>query len=171
LNTDKFRLLRRAAQALSPAECEEILSSASCGVLSLCGDGGYPYGVPVNYCYSDGKITFHCAKQGHKIDAIRRCDKVSFCVIAQDDVISEKRTTAYISVIVFGRAKIIEDEASLRKIALDIGKKYSADYEEDCIAETEEYLAKGKLCCVEITAEHISGKCGREVMKERGKQE
>ena len=142
-------------------------------MLSLCGDGGYPYGVPVNHIYTGGRIAFHCAKEGHKIDAIRRNDKVSFCVIAKDDVISEKRTTAYISVIAFGRAEIIEDEARLREIAGRIGKKFSGDYPDDCRAEIEETISKGTLCCVEITVEHMTGKCGLEILKERnsdGKQ-
>ncbi len=159
--------MRRIKQALSREECESILSSASCGVLSLCGDGGYPYGVPVNHCYENGKITFHCAKQGHKTDAIKRCGKVSFCVIARDDVISEKRTTAYISVIAFGTAHIVEDEARLREIAGNIGKKFSGDYPDDCLAETEETIRNNTLCCVEITVEHMTGKCGLEVLRER----
>ena len=172
-NCFDFRPLRREKQALSKEECEQILKDASCGVLSLCGDGGYPYGVPVNHYYSDGRIFFHFAKEGHKIDAIRKNDKVSFCVIAKDDVISEKRTTAYISVIAFGRAEIIEDEDRLREAADNIGKKFSGDYPDDCKAEIDETINKGTLCCVEIKVEHLSGKCGLEVLKERnsdGKQ-
>ena len=78
-----FRPMRRHNQQLSQAECVEILKTEPRGVLSLIGDGGYPYGVPLDhwYCEEDGKIYFHCGKQGHKIDAIRRCDKASFCLM------------------------------------------------------------------------------------------
>lgn len=79
-----FRLMRRGRQALPPKECREILSRGTCGVLSVLGDGGYPYGVPLSYVYDGESIYFHCAKEGHKLDAIRQNDKVSFCVVGQD---------------------------------------------------------------------------------------
>ena len=76
------------------------------GVLALAGDNGYPYALPISYVYSDGKIYFHSAKSGHKIDAVKRCEKASFCVIAEDNIIPEEYTTYYKSVIVFGKLKI-----------------------------------------------------------------
>ncbi len=168
-NKEKFRPLRRSGQALSREECEEILASQPTGILAVTGDGGYPYTVPVNHIYSGGRIFFHCATQGHKIDAIRADSRVSFCVIAKDDVVPEKQTTAYISVIVFGRARIIEDDDELRRVALEIGRKFAAGYRAECEKETEDYIARGKLCCVEILPEHISGKAGREIFKARQK--
>ena len=170
-----FREMRRIKQALSEGECVKILKEEKRGVLAVSGDGGYPYAVPMNFRYDEEEnaIYFHSAQKGHKIDAIRKNDKVSFCVIAKDDVISEKRTTAYISVIAFGRAEIIEDEDRLREAADNIGKKFSGEYPDDCKAEIDETINKGNLCCVEIKVEHLSGKCGLEVLKERnsdGKQ-
>lgn len=150
-------------------ECEQILRDATSGVLAVYGDGGYPYAVPVSHVYEDGKILFHCAKEGHKIDAIRRNEKVSFCVIAQDEVMPKERTTAFISVIVFGRAHIIDDEAGLRRIARMIGKKFSADSPEECEKETNEVIAANRMYCVEISVDHISGKCGRQVLLKRAK--
>lgn len=162
-----IREMRRKAQQLSQEECVEILNNATSGVLAVYGDDGYPYTVPVSHAYSAGKIVFHCAKEGHKIDAIRRNDKVSFCVIAQDDVMPKERTTAYISVIAFGRAEIIDDEAGLRRIAGLIGEKFSADYPEECKQETEDVIAANRMYCVEITIDHLTGKCGRQVLLQR----
>lgn len=164
-----FREMRRKGQQLSREECEDILKNASCGVLGVHGDDGYPYTVPVNHVYEEGKIVFHCAKQGHKIDAIRSNDKVSFTVVAQDTVIPKKRTTAYISVIAFGRAKIVDDEAGLRHIAKLVGDKYAPDYPEACQKETDEVIAANRMYCVEIEVEHMTGKCGLEVLKARRK--
>jgi nitroimidazol reductase NimA-like FMN-containing flavoprotein (pyridoxamine 5'-phosphate oxidase superfamily) len=162
-----FREMRRKAQQLSEEECIEILKRATSGVLAVYGDDGYPYAVPVSHVYYDGKIAFHCAKDGHKIDAIRRNGKVSFCVIAQDEVMPKERTTAFISVIAFGKARIIEDEAGLRKIAGMVGEKFSADYPEECRKETDEVIAANRMYCVEITVEHMTGKCGKEVLLRR----
>jgi nitroimidazol reductase NimA-like FMN-containing flavoprotein (pyridoxamine 5'-phosphate oxidase superfamily) len=162
-----FRTMRRFRQQLTHEECERILAGATSGVLALSGDDGYPYAVPLSHVYQDGKLYFHCAKEGHKIDAIRRNDKVSFCVIAQDEVIPSKRTTAYISVIAFGRAVIVDDEPGLRRIAGLIGEKFSADYPEDCRTETEQMIAADRMYCLEITVEHLTGKCGLEVLRTR----
>ena len=162
-----FREMRRKAQQLSRGECERILSEASCGVLAVTGDGGYPYAVPVNHVYRDGRIAFHCAKQGHKIDAVRASDKVSFCVIAADEVIPGERTTAYVSVIAFGRARILEKEEELRPVCEAIGEKFCPQHLEACREETDQVLAAGGMYAVEIEVEHLSGKCGREVLKRR----
>jgi nitroimidazol reductase NimA-like FMN-containing flavoprotein (pyridoxamine 5'-phosphate oxidase superfamily) len=77
-----FRKMRRFKQQVSEAECIDILKSTKRGVLSVIGDDGYPYGMPINhyYCEEDGKLYFHGAKAGHKIDAIKSCDKASYCV-------------------------------------------------------------------------------------------
>ncbi len=164
-----FRPLRRPKQALPLQECEEILNKSHYGILSLTGDDGYPYGVPVNHVYLDGKIAFHCAASGHKLDAIRSCDKVSYCVVWKDDVSAERQATDYISVIVFGRASLVEDDEGKRRICEAIGEKFAPAYMKECRDETEMYLKRGGLSCVEITIEHMTGKCGLYVMQERNK--
>ena len=105
-----FREMRRKRQQLSPAECEEILRRGTSGVLAAEGDGGYPYAVPLSYIYEDGRLYFHCAKAGHKLDAVRRNKKVSFCVIDRDTIVLEEYTSYFRSVIVFGEMRILEDE-------------------------------------------------------------
>jgi nitroimidazol reductase NimA-like FMN-containing flavoprotein (pyridoxamine 5'-phosphate oxidase superfamily) len=82
----EFRAMRRKRQQLSEDESISILKKATSGTLALIGDGGYPYAVPISYVYADGRLYFHSALTGHKVDAIRACDKASFCVIDQDCV-------------------------------------------------------------------------------------
>ncbi len=81
-----FREMRRKKQILSNKEIIELLEKGTSGVLALLGDNEYPYAVPISYVYDNSKIYFHGAKVGHKIDAIRKCSKASFCVIAQDEI-------------------------------------------------------------------------------------
>ena len=152
-----FREMRRKGQQLSERECAEILEKSSSGVLAVSGDDGYPYAVPLSYVFSDGKIYFHCAKQGHKLDGIKKNSKVSFCVISQDNVIQSEFRTMYRSVIVFGRARILEHESEIFNSIMTLSKKYSPDIaEEEHLAEIERF--KKALCMVEITPEHITGK-------------
>ena len=91
-----FRDMRRKKQKLSYEECERILKRNTAGVLAVDGDNNYPYAVPMSYVYDSSKIYFHCAKTGHKIDAITKNEKVSFCVIDEDRIVPEEYTTYYV---------------------------------------------------------------------------
>lgn len=119
-----FREMRRKRQMLSTDECIEILNKGTSGVLALLGDNDYPYAVPISYVYCNSKIYFHGAKSGHKIDAIKKCSKASFCVIDQDNIVPEEYTTYFRSVIAFGNIHIMENETEIRKAIECLAKKY-----------------------------------------------
>ena len=109
-----FREMRRRKQELSRQEVLDVLYNGTSGVLALLGDNDYPYAVPISYVYDDGKIYFHSAKSGHKIDAIQKTEKASFCVIDKDLVVPEEYTTYFRSVIAFGKIRVIEDDREKR---------------------------------------------------------
>ncbi len=159
-----FREMRRAKQQLPQEECERILREGKTAVLALAGDDGYPYAVPVNYVYDGGRIYFHGAKAGHKLDALRRCEKLSLCVVERDDVAPERLTTDYRSVIVFGCARILENEEEIYRAAELLGLKYNPDR---AFVEREIRREWAALCCVEVTAEHITGKENGELARRR----
>lgn len=154
-----FRTMRRSAQALDEAQCREILACGSCGVLAVCGDGGYPYAVPLSYACEGERIYIHCAPEGHKLDAIAREEKVSFCVVARDDVVPEEYTTRYRSAIAFGRARILTRDKELRAGLMAICRKYAPGQDERSAREIEGAL--GRVAVVEVTIEHLSGKESR----------
>ena len=158
-----FRDMRRKRQALTQAQCQAILEQGSCGVLALSGDGGYPYAVPLSYLYHQGKLYFHCAKSGHKLDALRREPKASFCVVAQDQVAPLEYTTLYRSVIVFGRLRELEDDREKHAAIEALALKYAP---QDTPAHREEAIRRdwGPLCVLELTPEHISGKQGKDLI-------
>lgn len=160
-----FREMRRKAQAIDDNECIEVLNSATSGVLAVLGDEDYPYAVPVSFAYSDGSIYIHGAASGHRRDAVLRHDKASFCVIDTDDVIPEKRTSAYRSVIAFGRASIVEEPEEKRKALLLLGDKYSSGYEKETDEEIK--LEFNRTCITKLRIEHLSGKVGLEYNKKR----
>ena len=102
-----------------------MLQQGTSGVLSLLGDNGYPYGVPLSYVYHNGKLYFHCAQAGHKLDAIRREEKCSFCVIVQDQVVPEKYTTYFRSVIAFGKVRILENIEEKQAALEALGERFN----------------------------------------------
>lgn len=161
-----FREMRRFKQQLNEAETVEILKEGKTGILGVLGDDGYPYTVPVNYVYEDGKIYFHGAKSGHKQDAIAHCDKVSFCVIDKDDVVADELTTYFKSVIVFGRARVLETDEETFHAAEVFGLKYNEDRDRVDAEIRREWNA---LRCVEIVIEHMTGKEAIELTRARAK--
>lgn len=151
-----FREMRRKKQMLSTEECIAVLNRGTSGVLAVSGDHGYPYAVPISYVYHDSKLFFHCAKTGHKLDAIARNEKVSFCVIDQDKVTAEAFTTYFRSVIAFGKARALEDRAEKRAAIEILAAKYSPDHEQERLQEIDRTF--DHLCIIELSIEHMTGK-------------
>ena len=151
-----FREIRRKKQLLPEETALELLKRNTSGTLALLGDDGYPYAVPLSYVYLDGKLYFHSAKNGHKIDAVRNYEKASFCVIDSDQIVPEKFTTHYRSVIVFGKVRLIEDVEEMRSIAAALAMKYSGDFAEQIPDEFNAYV--NNLVIIEMTIEHMTAK-------------
>lgn len=156
--------MRRKRQLLSEKESIAVLVNGTSGVLSLLGDDGYPYGVPISYVYADNKIFFHSAKAGHKIDAIRTYNKASFCVIDQDNIVPEEYTTYFRSVIVFGKLRILADEKELREAIEKLAIKY---HPKDNAANRSKEISKelSRLYMIELSIEHMTGKEAIEIVK------
>ena len=163
-----FREMRRKKQVLSQKEVEDILHKGTSGVLALLGDNDYPYAVPISYVYDDGKVYFHSAKSGHKIDAIQRTAKASFCVIDKDLVVPEEYTTYFRSVIAFGKIRVIEDDREKRAAIEKLAIKYAP---EDTSANRDDAIRRGwkPLCILEMTIDHITGKEAIGLVKEKEK--
>ena len=159
----EFRPMRRNRQQLSTEECERILGRCTSGVLALAGDGGYPYAVPLSYVYADGAIIFHSAMQGHKVDAIRRDSRCSFCVIEKDEIRPAEFTTYFRSVIAFGRIRILEDDNEKVQALRLLGRRYSPDDEHGLQHEIDKSLDHVLLLRLDI--EHLSGKQAIELVQ------
>ncbi len=161
-----FRELRRKRQALSNEACSEILHRGTSGVLALAGDEGYPYAVPISYVYDGEKLYFHSAKAGHKLDAILREPKASFCVIDQDQIVPEEYTTYFRSVIAFGRIRILEDEEEKRAAIEKLALKYAPDDSAENRRRAIDREWK-PLCMLEMSIDHLSGKEAIELVRKR----
>ena len=161
-----FRKMRRFRQQLPMEEVQALLAQGSWGVLSLLGDGGYPYGVPLNYVYRQGKLYFHCAKKGHKLDALAREPKCCFTVVAQDQVAPEKYTTLFRSVIAFGRVRVLEGDGEKRTALEALGERFNPG--DTAGRERELRESWESVAVIEMAIEHLAGKEGLELARERG---
>ena len=158
-----FREMRRKRQQMPESEAIAILERGSHGVLAVLGDGGYPYAVPISYVYEDGKIYMHCAKSGHKLDAVRACEKASFCVVDQDEVVQAEFTSHYRSAIAFGRIREITDDAEKRRMVSLLARKYCPDLPQ---AEHDKAMERdwAPLNMLELTIVHLTAKQAKELI-------
>ena len=154
-----FRAMRRFKQQISEEECIRILQEEKRGILSMHGEDGYPYGIPMNHWYNpeNGKLYFHCAKTGHKLDAIRKNDKVSYCVYDQGFRKDGDWALNIRSVVVFCRARIVDDaEDDLRRrIAVGLCRKFTDD---EAFLQKELVNAMPRAAFLELTIDHMTGK-------------
>ena len=152
-----FRPIRRKKNEISLPAAQQLLREARRGVLAVNGDDGYPYAIPINYLYDEAaqKLYFHGAKVGHKVDALKACDKVCFTVLG-DETVREEAWAPYLqSVVVFGRCRLLESGPEALALIKRLAMKY---YPDERMAD-EEIAASGKAVQMyEITIEHLSGK-------------
>lgn len=158
----QFREMRRRRQQLSTEEAVAILQKSTAGTLALLGDNDYPYAVPLSYVYQDGRIYFHSALAGHKVDAVRKNEKASFCVVEQDDVQPKKYTTFYRSVIAFGRVHVVDDEAEKMRMARMLGNRYNPNDDVTLSRELESGLSR--MLMIRLDIEHLTGKQAIELL-------
>ncbi|MBQ6392587.1 MAG: pyridoxamine 5'-phosphate oxidase family protein [Eubacterium sp.] len=152
-----FREMMRKKQQLTEEECIEILKTELRGVLSVLGDDDYPYGMPINhyYCEEDGKLYFHGGKKGHKIDAMKRHEKASFCVYDEGFRKEGEWALNIKSVIVFGRIEFVEDREMVYRISEELSRKFTDD--EEYIKYEIRHSGPGTLMFA-LVPEHITGK-------------
>ena len=152
-----FRPLRRKKRAITDEEARELLAACKRGVFAVNGDDGYPYAIPVNYFFDTehDKIYFHGAKAGHKVDALKRDDKVCFTVYGNEHFEPGDWAPYVQSTVVFGRCHLIDDAAATEARVRELGMKYYPGKEE---VEKEIALDIKAVQLYEITIEHLTGK-------------
>ena len=152
-----FREIARKKQSLETSEIKKILNNEKRGVLSVHGENGYPYGLPINYWYNEenGCIYFHSGKTGHKIDAINNDNRASFCVYDKGYIKDGDWALNISSVIVFGRLNLVEDSEKAIEIYRKLSLKFTSDVE--YIDSEIEKFAKNTLC-YKLKPEHVTGK-------------
>ena len=152
-----FRPMLRKKQQLSEEACIEILKNEPRGVLSVHGENGYPYGMPLNhwYCEEDGRLYFHSGHRGHKIDAMHADDRVSYCVYDSGFHREDDWALTIRSVIVFGRVSIVEDTDMALNITRALSHKFTDD---EAYIDEEIRSAGGRVLVFSLTPEHMTGK-------------
>ena len=156
-----FRDMRRVDRNKGTLEGIEILKNSDVSFLSTISvDDGYPYAIPMNHVYLDGNIYYHCSKKGHKLDNIKENSKVCVSAVSEYEFVPDKFTVGYKSVVVFGKASVVEDEDEKRIVLIEVIKTYSTDY----IEAGNEYVEKlFKITdVIKVVPEKISGKASKE---------
>ena len=152
-----FRTMRRSPQALSHEEMIELLKTETRGVMSVQGDNGYPYGYPINHYYDEeaNKIYIHGATFGHRVSAVKKDPKVSYCVFG-GEYQKEGDWAKYVkSVIIFGKAELVEDADEIVRISRLLCDKFPCPPE---YVEHEIEKDAPRTLVIAINIEDMNGK-------------
>lgn len=152
-----FRPMRRPKNAIPDEQAKKLLREEKRGVIAMNGDDGYPFAIPVDYFYDEtaGKIYFHGAKSGYKVDALRRCDKVCFTVYGGETIREEAWAPYLRSVVVFGRCRLLEQSPETMALLKRFAMKY---YPEERLADEEIRQDGTAAQLFEIEIHYLSGK-------------
>lgn len=152
-----FRRMRRFKQQVSDEICRKILREEWRGVLAVHGEDGYPYALPIDFYYNEekNKIYFHCAKEGHKLDAIRADNRVSFCVYDKGFRKDGDWALNITSVIIFGKIRIIDDPEETLVTVRKFGEKFFPTQKE---LDDEILRSLARVQMLELTPDHMTGK-------------
>lgn len=156
--------MRRIKQRTSKQWAKQVLNSASTGILGMIDKEGRPYQVPLNFVLEKEHIYFHCAKQGFKIDCIQHCEHVSLCVLEKDEVLQEQFATHYGSVLVQGRATLVEKEEEKRHALQCLIDKYCPAFQKEGQKEIQKDFEHCAIIRMDIEA--TSGKVSKDRMNQ-----
>lgn len=150
-----YKKIRRKDRAIDNETAHALLNNSTYGVLSTTDENNQPYGIPLSYAVIDEEIFIHCANEGHKLDNIMSNRKVSFCVVGKTELLPDKFSTRYESVIVFGTASIIKGDKK-RTPLIALLAKYSPGHME----RGRKYIDKliNKTVVIKVSIDHITGK-------------
>lgn len=152
-----FRKIRKKQNEISVEQAKQLLINERRAVLALNGDDGYPYAVPINfwYCEADETIYFHGSRTGHKVDSLKRSDKVCLTVYGNEQIKDEPWAPFVQSAVVFGRCRLIQDQER----AVELVRQFACKYYPDKNLVEEEIAVSGKAVQMyALSVEHISGK-------------
>ena len=158
--SEKFPTMRRKDRALSEEAAVQILKDGEYGILATCGEDGQPYGVPLSYVYHDGKLYFHGAKKGHKLQNLSNSPKASFTVVGHTHVLQEAFSTAYRSAIAFGEVSPVKEAYQAEALML-LAEKYCYDNLTNAERYIQKMLGHVGVYCMEI--QHLTGKARPEM--------
>ena len=148
--------LRRRDRALDASAGLKLLDEAKWGVLATVDEAGWPYAVPVNHAVVDGTLIIHCATVGHKLANLAFNPKVSYCAVTLAETLSLELATRYVSVIVFGQAELLTDEAEKRTALRALGQRFAAGHPD--LVEGEISKDLNRTAVVRIRIERATGK-------------
>lgn len=143
---------------MNEEEIKAILCKCRYGILSMSDGKGRPYGVPMNYFYQpeDQALYFHCARKGKKLDFLKENPQVSFVAVESEQIIEEEFTTHYRSVLVEGKAHMVEEEAEKIRLLRCMCERLAPNAPERREEVIERYLPA--VCLIRLDIEQMSGK-------------
>lgn len=150
------REMHKSDRQLAMEDVKELLLKGHHGTLSVNGDDGYPYAVPVNYVYLNDAIYIHSAKYGYKIEALEKDDKVCFSAIISSNVLPSHFTAEFESVVAFGKASMVADDTEKQEVLETFITRMAPGREEAGAKMIQANFSKTAI--IKVNVESMTGK-------------
>lgn len=152
--------MRRRDRAISDAEAMRLLETCEYGILSTVGPENTPYGVPLSPVLLEGKLYFHCALTGRKVDNLRHCPQVSFAAVGPTKPIYDGGFSTYFEcVIASGTMDEVTDAEEKHRALYALAEKYLPDHMDKADGDIRKSFKATAVYC--LTIESVTGKAKR----------
>ncbi len=154
---EEFRKMRRWKQSLTEEECIEVLKTAPRGIMAFQGENGYPYAIPLNQFYdeNDGRLYFHGAREGLKLDLMAKENKVCFTVMDEGFKKPGDWALNIKSIVCLGRLETVDDHALILEQCRKLAMKFNPD---EAAAEEEVKRSGDHVNMLVMTIDRMTGK-------------
>lgn len=144
--------LRRQDRQMDVLSAVELLKNGEYGILSMITEEGEPYGIPISYAWDGEKSVYiHAAREGKKLRCIEKNNSISFCVIGRTNLMPEKFSTEYESIVLSGKVYIVGGEEERMKALLLLVEKYSPVFSTEGKEYAERSIMKTEIIRLEIS--------------------
>ena len=113
---------QRAQIAMTDAEVAEFLERSRVVTLATPGKGGQPHLTAMWYGLIDGEIWFETKAKSQKVANLRRDDRIT-CMVEAGHTYDRLRGVA-----LEGRAEIVDDHETLRRVCISVWERYTGPY-------------------------------------------
>ena len=149
--------MRRKDRERDAEFAREVIDRSGHGVVSFCGEGGEPYCVPLSLVRIGDELYFHCAREGRKVDLLRRFPQVCITFVGEDRPVfaaPAMYTTFFQSAIVTGPASEVTDPAEKTAALRALCQKVVPDHMDGFVSALDQSLdvtAVWKVQIAEVT--------------------
>lgn len=148
--------MRRKDRQMPEKFAWEVVDRCEYAFLSMTGEDGTPYGVPITIVRDGRAVYFHSAMEGRKVRCLRQNPRVCLTCVGNTEIQQDRFTTLYECAVAFGTASEVTEETEKIQALRILCQRHTPANMENFDKAIEKSLARTGIW--KIVVEEISGK-------------